>query len=287
VGRQITINDPAPVPLISNMIALASSSPATVDLIVKGFENGESRGWFYDRTNGLFQSDRLAEAESPADLLSLAAVGSEQTYTVVPLGSGWRLGIDEDAGGYLDRDALDNGVNPDNPLSLADAGPVLSGITNQMALDGQLLSLAITATGPNIPGQIFTYSLTNSPPTAAIDPTNGLFTWVPNDPPGTFVHSVTVVVTDNGNPPQSAAATFSIAVSDLSASPPVISTNGIIINWYAIPGLTYRIQYKNNLNDPAWTDLPGDVQATNTIALKLDAPASTNVSRFYRIIALP
>ena len=287
VGRQITINDPAPVPLISNMIALASSSPATVDLIVKGFENGESRGWFYDRTNGLFQSDRLAEAESPADLLALAAVGSEQTYTVVPLGSGRRLGIDEDAGGYLDRDALDNGVDPDNPLSLANGGPVLSGITNQMALDGQLLSLAIAATGPNIPGQIFTYSLTNSPPTAAIDPTNGLFTWVPNDPPGTFVHSVTVVVTDNGNPPQSAAATFSITVSDLSASAPVISTNGIIINWYAIPGLTYRIQYKNNLNDPAWTDLPGDVQATNTIALKLDAPASTNVSRFYRIITLP
>jgi hypothetical protein len=114
-----------------------------------------------------------------------------------------------------------------------------------------------------------------------------MFTWVPNDPPGTFVQSVTVVATDNGNPPQSAAATFSITVSDLSASAPVISTNGIIINWYAIPGLTYRIQYKNNLNDPAWTDLPGDVQATNNIALKLDTPASTNVSRFYRIIALP
>ena len=287
VGRQITINNPAPVPLISSMIALASANPATVDLIVKGVENGELRGWFYNRTNGLFQSDRLAETESPAELLALAAVGSEQTYTVVPLGSGWRLGIDEDAGGYLDRDALDNGLDPDNPLSLAGTAPVLGGITNQTALNGQLLSLAITVTGQNIPGQIFNFSLTNSPPTAAIDATNGVFTWVPNDPPGTFVHSVTVVATDNGNPPQSAAATFSITVSDLSASAPVISTNGIIINWHAIPGLTYRIQYKNNLNDPTWTDLPGDVQATNNVALKLDALSGTNVSRFYRIIALP
>jgi DNA-binding beta-propeller fold protein YncE len=287
VGRQITINRPTLLPLISSMIALANSSPPTVDLIVKGFENGQSRGWFYNRTNGLFQSDRLAETESPAALIALAAIGSEQTYTVVPLGSGWRQGIDEDAGGYLDRDALDNGLDPDNPLSLADDVPVLGGVTNQLALDGQLLSLTFTATGPNIPGQILTYSLTNSPTAAAINPTNGTFTWVPNDPPGTFVHSVTVVVTDNGNPPQSAAATFSITVSDLSASAPIISTNGIIINWHAIPGLTYLIQYKNNLNDPAWTDLPGNVQATNIVALKLDTPASTNVSRFYRIIALP
>jgi DNA-binding beta-propeller fold protein YncE len=287
VGRQITINNPTPQLLISNMIALADASPPTVDLIVKGIENGEPRGWFYDRTNELFQSDRLAETETPAALLALAAVGSEQTYTVVPLGSGWRLGIDEDAGGYLDGDALDNGVDPDNPLSLAANVPVFEGVTNQMALDGQLLSLAINTTGPNIPGQVYTFSLTNSPSTAAINPTNGIFSWVPNDPPGTFVHSVTVVVTDNGNPPQSAAATFSITVSDLSASPPVVSTNGIVISWHAIPGLTYQIQYKNNLTDPAWTDLPGDIQATNTVALKLDSPAGTNVSRFYRIIALP
>jgi DNA-binding beta-propeller fold protein YncE len=287
VGRQITINNPTPLSLISNMIALANSNPPTVDLIVKGTENGELRGWFYNRTNGLFQSDRLAETESPAALLALAAIGSEQTYTVVPLGSGWRLGIDEDAGGYLDRDALDHGLDPDNPLLLTSEVPVLGGITNQMALNGRLLSLAITATGQNIPGQLFTFSLTNSPPGTAINPTNGTFTWVPNDPTGTFVHSVTVVVIDNGNPPQSAAATFSITVSDLSASTLAISTNGIIINWSAIPGLTYRIQFKNNLTDPAWTDLSGDVQATNTVALKLDTPASTNVSRFYRIIALP
>ena len=86
VGRQITISNSISVPLINSMIARAGSTTGRVDLVVKGFENGFPRGWFYNSTNGVFQSDRQFEIESPAALLALAAVGSEQTYMLVPRG---------------------------------------------------------------------------------------------------------------------------------------------------------------------------------------------------------
>ena len=60
VGRQITINSSLGILLITNMVSLANASTSRVDLIVKGFEGGIPRGWFYNRTNGLFQSDRRA-----------------------------------------------------------------------------------------------------------------------------------------------------------------------------------------------------------------------------------
>ncbi len=53
--------------------------------------------------------------------------------------------------------------------------------------------------------------------------------------------------------------------------------------WASIPGATYRVQYKNNLDDPAWTDLPGDVVATGTTAMKTDATVPGIAQRFYRV----
>lgn len=107
VGRQITITNSASVPLIDSMITLAQSSASRVELVVKGSENGLARGWFYNRTNSTFQSDRQSESESPAALRALAAPGSSQTYTLVPRGAGLRLGIDRNADGTFDRDEMD------------------------------------------------------------------------------------------------------------------------------------------------------------------------------------
>lgn len=288
VGRQITISNSIGVALITNMITLANSSTSRVDLVARGFENGILRGWFYNRTNGFFQSDRLAESNTPAALRALAAAGAEQTYTVVPRGAGWRMGIDRDADGDPDRDELDFGSDPANALSLAtNTPPVLSAAANLTVLKGRLLVLNFTATDTDIPAQILTFSLTNSPPGAAINSTNGGFVWTPSGPAGSLTNFVTVVVTDNGHPNKNNARTFAVVATDLNASAPVVATNGITIGWSAIPGLTYRLQYKNNLADAAWTDLPGDITATNGLVLKTDSTTSTNATRFYRIIALP
>ena len=39
------------------------------------------------------------------------------TLTAVPLGSGWRVGVDRDGDGYADGDEIANGSDPEDPSS--------------------------------------------------------------------------------------------------------------------------------------------------------------------------
>jgi hypothetical protein len=122
-GLQITVSNSAFAPLLNTMLDLASNPVSRLELVVKGRENGLARGWFFESASGFFQSDRLSETETPAQLLALAAPGSEQTYTFVPAGSGERIGIDRDADGYYDQDEVDAGANPADPVSLPTVPP--------------------------------------------------------------------------------------------------------------------------------------------------------------------
>ncbi len=58
------------------------------------------------------------------------------------------------------------------------------------------------------------------------------------------------------------------------------------ILWSAISGKTYRVQYKAALGDPGWTDLPGDVLATDVTAFKDDAASPASTQRFYRVTVI-
>jgi len=63
-----------------------------------------------------------------------------------------------------------------------------------------------------------------------------------------------------------------------------VLTNGMAtLSWSAVAGHTYRLQFKNNLTDPAWTDALPDVTANSATA-----SASDNVgliaNRFYRVM---
>jgi Tol biopolymer transport system component len=53
--------------------------------------------------------------------------------------------------------------------------------------------------------------------------------------------------------------------------------------WNAVPGRTYRVQYKMDLAQPDWTDLAGTVIATSSTASKGD-PAVDSPIRFYRVL---
>ncbi|MDB6126062.1 MAG: hypothetical protein JWQ71_5055 [Pedosphaera sp.] len=289
VGRQITINSPAQVTLIDTMVTLANSSTSRIDLVVKGLKDGLSRGWFFDRTSAKFLSDRQSETFTAVALRAFASVGSEQTYTLVPRGTGKRIGIDRDADGYLDRDELDFGSDPANSLSLAtNTPPHLSSMTNLMVLKGRLLTLNFTATDADIPAQTLTFSLgAPVPPGASINSTNGIFLWVPSGPPGATTNSVTIIVTDNGTPNKNDTKTFTVTAVDLNVSSFNATASGTTLGWSSIPGQTYRLQYKANLEDPVWIDLSGDVTATGNNASKTDLSTGTNSTRFYRILALP
>ena len=62
---------------------------------------------------------------------------------------------------------------------------------------------------------------------------------------------------------------------------------GMALLWTSAPGKVYRVQFKNRLSEPEWTDLNGDVTSTTTSATKIDEAGGASAERFYRVLALP
>jgi hypothetical protein len=65
------------------------------------------------------------------------------------------------------------------------------------------------------------------------------------------------------------------------------SGRNFVLAWHAISNRTYRVQYTEDLSTNNWTDLPGDISATNNLANKIDASGSGVKQRFYRVLELP
>lgn len=79
-------------------------------------------------------------------------------------------------------------------------------------------------------------------------------------------------------------------VARLHGDAPVFNSNSTSngsfgLQWSAIPGRTYRVQFKSDLSSTDWSDLPPDVVAVTNTASKADP--LTNTQRFYRISLLP
>jgi hypothetical protein len=165
--------------------------------------------------------------------------------------------------------------------------PVIVPIGDKAVVETNLLSFKVTATDTDLPPQTLTFSLEpGTPPGAAINSSNGTFTWTP--PAGTAPHTneVTVRVVDNGSPPLSATNTFKAVVLKpprfLSISQP---TNEVItLVWESFPGKSYRVRFKEDLGLTSWTNLGvGDLVATNVIASTTNriGPAGR---RFYQLL---
>ncbi len=60
-------------------------------------------------------------------------------------------------------------------------------------------------------------------------------------------------------------------------------TGQIRITWQSAPGRSYRVQYKEDLNQANWNDLGGGVVVNGSSAACWDAGAGTSNQRFYRI----
>jgi hypothetical protein len=66
--------------------------------------------------------------------------------------------------------------------------------------------------------------------------------------------------------------------------PQVTWTAGTVnFTWPAIPGHSYRLQFKQTLSDPEWQTLGSDITATGTTASGADSNFSGEPQRFYRI----
>jgi hypothetical protein len=59
------------------------------------------------------------------------------------------------------------------------------------------------------------------------------------------------------------------------------------VMWTAKPGKSYKVQYKDSLAAPGWTELPGTIAATDATASAIDNSIAPLTQRFYRIMMLP
>jgi len=167
-------------------------------------------------------------------------------------------------------------------------GPVLPSQNNQTINELATLVVTNTASDADVPALTLSYLLTNAPAGATIS-TNGIISWTPTQAQAPSTNSIMTIVTDSGTPALSATNSFTVTVRMLPG-PMIISiqlANGsATITWSAVSGQSYMLQYKSDLGDSAWTDLPPDVEASGPSASTTDAYGSAS-QRFYRVMLLP
>jgi sugar lactone lactonase YvrE len=116
VGQQITLtsNDKAAA---APRVALLEAQAALgqTDLVAHGTYLFEDHGFTYSGGKWIADASWVPPL-SDADLQALAAFGP-LTFTAVPPGEGWRVGVDRDGDGYADGDEILHGKDPTNPAS--------------------------------------------------------------------------------------------------------------------------------------------------------------------------
>jgi uncharacterized repeat protein (TIGR03806 family) len=188
----------------------------------------------------------------------------------------------------------DNGIPPLSDtktftvsVNEVNQSPVLAPIPDRVVHANTPVSLTASATDPDLPANVLTFSLDPGATAGAqINSTNGVFTWNPGDTQlGTNIF--TIRVTDDGLPLLSDSKTFAVTVVARPTLQTLSVTGGnFTLSWSAIPGLTYRLQYKASLADDTWTDLPGDVTSLGGTATATDTTGLQS-QRFYRIVLVP
>jgi uncharacterized repeat protein (TIGR03806 family) len=174
--------------------------------------------------------------------------------------------------------------------SFVNTAPALTAISNRVILAGRTLSITNSATDPEAPPQILTYSLVGppSPPAGAgLNPSNGIFTWRPAIAQAGTTNTFNVQVADNGSPSLSATRTFLVSV--MGPVQPALNSalfnNGqfkLLISGDVGPD--YNVFASTNLEN--WTLL----LATNSplVPFEFVDPSATNFQqRFYRVLLGP
>jgi hypothetical protein len=163
--------------------------------------------------------------------------------------------------------------------------PSLASISDKYLHAGQTLWFTATATDTEIVYQSLTFSLDPGAPAGAfINPTTGQFLWATAVP---ATNVIVVRVTDSGIPPLSDTRSFSVIVLDrplVTCAAPVGSI--LPLTFGTLPGQTYQLESKNNLEDPIWTPLGETVVGSGSTLLVHD-DITGQLQRFYRLRVVP
>lgn len=163
--------------------------------------------------------------------------------------------------------------------------PIVEEIQDRQVQPGNEVRLQVSAWDTNEPPQRLSYSLEPGSADGAYITDQGEFSWfVPSDfPEGDY--PITVVVTDNGTPPNEARASFVVNVG-LPKGPALsihLREDGVpVLTWASVPGTAYQVQSKSAFEAATWDNLGSPVVFPDSAAQYIDStPAIPR--RFYRL----
>lgn len=176
----------------------------------------------------------------------------------------------------------------DNFLLLPNSPPVITPIPDFAVMEGQLVSFTVEAIDPDVPAQRMTYGLESGTPDGAVlNPDSGLFTWRPSPAQSPGSYFITVRVADDGVPPLSATASFTVQVDRRPEFFAVVPAgeHGCAFTFATVPNRVYRVEFKDALEEPVWRPLGSDHVATGETLTVQDEVGGPQ-QRFYRIVAI-
>lgn len=123
-------------------IASAGSSQLTA----RGNFNGTLRSFLF--TGGAaFQSDRLAEIRTLAELDAQTSASNPFTYTLVVNGTGTRIALDRDGDGFYDRDEIEQCADPSDASSVPGGSGGCPDVDHNGFVDGTDLAVILSNWG--------------------------------------------------------------------------------------------------------------------------------------------
>ena len=143
--------------------------------------------------------------------------------------------------------------------------PLLASIGDQSVDELTTLSFMASASDPDLPANMLTYSLDiGAPGGASIDPGAGQFTWTPGEAEGPGVYTITVRVSDNGIPGLDDFQTIRVTVNEINQAPLLTFIGNQNVDEMA------TLSFNASASD---TDVPA-----NTLIYTLDAGAPAGAS---------
>jgi len=144
--------------------------------------------------------------------------------------------------------------------------PSFTSPTSATVAEQTTLSFTNVVSDPEIPNDQVTFSLAGDVPSGlTINPSTGVITWIPGENQGPSTNTFTIVAIDDGIPPLSGGALFTIVVQEVNRAPTLTMPTNQTIN-----ELTTMSVYAS-ASDP---DIP-----SNTIVFALvSAPSGVNIN---------
>jgi autotransporter-associated beta strand protein len=240
-------------------------------------------------------SASATDSDLPANTLTFSLLAPPAGMTIVP-GTGAISWTPTEAQGpstnVITVVVTDNGapaLSATNSFTVTvnevNTAPSLPAIADRTIHAGQTLVFTNSATDSDLPANTLTYSLDpGAPGTASVGSTSGVFAWLTTAGDANTTNAITVRVTDDGTPALDDSKSFTVTVVSAPTADITVAGNIVTITWTSIAGQTYRVQYKDNIDDTIWTNLAPDVTASGSTSSTTD---TTTSQRFYRVAVLP